>query len=131
MVTDGGDRDERGRPVVVGDGGRSLLTRVFGSLSHPRRRCVLYYLRECDQAEAEDLALAVIAWEQGIPKENISTEDRKDVQAELRHIHLPKLEDYRLVEYDSRSGTVSYSYPPEILDDIIDFAMKVEEPPCP
>lgn len=111
---------------MAGDGGRSLLDRIFGALSNARRRFVLYQVRERGPTDEADLATVVAAWEQGVPAEAVSAETSREVRIDLRHVHLPKLEDYGLVEYDRRSGTVCYSYPPNVLDDIVDLAGRVE-----
>lgn len=130
MVTDSSDRDGGPQPVGT-DGGHSLLTRVFGSLSDPRRRGVLYYLRDSGQADVEDLACALAAWEREVACEDVAEEVSQRVRADLRHVHLPKLEDYRIVDFDARSGTVSYGHPPDVLEDVIDIAATVEDqPPC-
>lgn len=120
-----GGRQRRGD----GDGGPSLLDRLFGSLAHPHRRCVLYYLREEGQAELGEVADAVVSWEGTGGSDGPSTETRERIQAELRHVHLPKLDDDGLVEFDHRSNSVYYSYPPAVLDDILDLASTVEAPP--
>jgi hypothetical protein len=59
----------------------------------------------------------------------VPAEASEQVHAELVHSHLPKLEDYGLVEYDPRTGDVGYTYPPSILDDVLKLAATIEEPP--
>lgn len=129
MPPTGGDRGEGRRLRVVVDGGRSLLDRVFDSLSHPRRRCVLYYLRDQETVAVDDLAATVAAWERGVPEEAVSEETTRRVHADLRHVHLPKLERNGLLEYDSRSGTVRYGVQPDALDEFLDAVIGFEEPP--
>ena len=110
------------------DGGESLPSRVFGALIHPRRRYVLYYLRDCDQAQTDDLAIQITAWERDIDIEDAPTKASERVHAELVQSHLPKLEDYGFVEYDRRSSAVRYTYPPTLLDDVIELAAAMENP---
>lgn len=114
---------------VVEDGGRSLLTRIFGALSHPRRRYVVYYLRDKDEATVAELARVVVAWERGIPREDATEDALEPVKTDLVHTHLPKLEDFRVVEYDPRSETVCYTHRPKVLDDVVDLAVTIESPP--
>lgn len=45
-------------------------------------------------------------------------------RAELHHVHLPKLEDYGVVEYDRRTGHVRY-HPDERVEDIVQFLDEV------
>lgn len=124
---DDGGWDRRLRAVV--DGGHSLLDRVFDSLSHPRRRCVLYSLRDHETVAVDDLSATVAAWERGVPEEAVSEATSGRVHADLRHVHLPKLERDGFLEYDSRSGTVRYGVQPDVLDEFLDVAIGFEEPP--
>lgn len=110
------------------DGGESLPSRVFGALIHPRRRYVLYYLRDCNGAQIDDLAVQITAWERDIRIEDVPPETSERVHAELVQSHLPKLEDYGFVEYDRRSNAVHYTYPPTLLDDVIELAATIESP---
>lgn len=125
-----GGRGEGDRKLrVVVDGGHSLLDRIFESLSHPRRRCVLYCLRDQEPRAVADLATEVAAWEQGVPVGEVSEATSRRIQADLRHVHLPKLEDDKLLEYDFRSGTVRYGTRSDALDEFVDLATEFEEPP--
>jgi len=114
---------------TVSDGGTSLLSRIFEALSEPRRRCVLYYLRDHGQAQVDDLAVHIASWERDVPASAVSEEDADQIALELVHSHLPKLEDEGLIEYDPRTGTVSYSYPPSLLSEALDIAAVIEDYP--
>lgn len=121
---------ERGKENArVSDGGESLLSRVFGALAHPRRRYVLYYLRDHGQAQTDDLARQIAAWERDVPRDEVPEDVAEQVSLELLHSHLPKLEDQGLVEYDPRTETVNYAYPPSLLDEALDLAVLIEGPP--
>lgn len=111
------------------DGGRSLLTRIFGVLSHPRRRYVLYYLRDRETVRTGELAERVAAWERDQSVDEVAGGDVERVETDLRHTHLPKLADYGLVEYDSRSDTVRYVHSPALLDEALDLTASFENPP--
>ena len=113
---------------AVSDGGESLPSRVFGALVNPRRRYVLYYLRDRDRAQTDDLAAQITAWERDVRIEDAPAEASERVHAELVQSHLPKLDDYGFVEYDRRSSAVRYTYPPTLLDDVIELADTIEGP---
>jgi len=125
----GRNGDEENGPAS--DGGGSLLSRIFGALSHPRRRCVLYYLRDHGQAQVDDLAVHIAGWERDVPSADAADDDEyvDQIRLELTHSHLPKLEDEGLVEYDPRTEMVSYSYPPTLLDEALDIAAVIEDYP--
>lgn len=108
------------------NGGRSALSAVFRCLSHPRRRYVLYYLRERGAATVEELSRFIVSIESRRPPEEIDERERDSVGTALHHVHLPKLVDALIAEYDPRSNTVRYSDPPDELEPFLDFAARVE-----
>lgn len=113
--------------TAVTDGGEPLLSRVYGALANQRRRYVLYYLRTHAEAQIDDLADQIVAWEQDISVTDVSAEDSDRVQTKLVHSHLPKLEDYGFVDYDPRTDTVCYTYPPSLLDQVVELAERIED----
>lgn len=128
MADEDRERALESPPKMRTDGGKSLLDRVFGALSHQRRRYTLYYLRENDEAEVDELASQVAAWERDVPVVDVPAEASEEVRSELVHSHLPKLEEYGLVEYDQRSGAVVYTNPPTLLDEALKLAVAIENP---
>jgi len=127
-----GESDERQggeRVRTVGDGGKILLDRIFGALSHRCRRYILYYLREHGTADVDDVVTHVAIRKQGVADGDVSEATRQRIKTDIVHTHIEKLEDYRLVDYDRRSETVCYSYPPTLLNEIIDIAATFESPP--
>jgi len=81
---------------------------VFDLLSNQRRRYVLYYLKEIDDSiQLQDLADQVSAWENEMPIDELSYQQRKRVYVSLYQTHIPKLEEAGLIEYDSDTGMVS------------------------
>lgn len=122
------NQDMQHEMPVRSDGGHVPLDRVFGALSHQRRRYVLYYLRDHEQAHVDDLADQIAAWEREIPTDDVPAETAKRIVTELVHSHLPKLVEYNHVEYDQRSGAVCYTHPPSLLEKIIALAATVEKP---
>jgi len=80
---------------------------VFDILSSSRRRYVLFYLRQADEpVELNDLAEHVAAWENELPVEELSDQQRKRVYVSLYQTHIPKLDSIGLVDYDQESGLV-------------------------
>lgn len=81
---------------------------VFDILSNPRRRYVLYYLRqESEPIELTTLAEHVAAWENETDVESLEDQERKRVYVSLYQTHVPKLADAGLVDYDKEAGTVA------------------------
>ncbi|WP_135829866.1 DUF7344 domain-containing protein [Halorussus halobius] len=84
------------------------LDELFDVLSAERRRHALYVLyRRTEPTTVRDLADAVAA-ECGV--------DLARVTADLAHVHLPKLADAGLVEYDREGGTVALDDPSDRFD---------------
>lgn len=93
---------------------------VFDVLSNPRRRFVLYYLREIDETvELNELAKAIAAWENNTDESELTDQDRKRVYVSLYQTHIPKLTDVGLVEYDQDSGTVHLTDRTSVIDDYL------------
>jgi hypothetical protein len=80
---------------------------VFDLLSSPRRRYVLYHLRQVDEPiELTTLAEQVAAWENETTIEDLTEQQRKRVYVSLYQTHVPKLDDAGVVAYDQDSGLV-------------------------
>jgi len=102
---------EREQPRDASDNEREReLSRelVFEMLSNQRRRHVVHYLiaRE-GPAELRDVSRKVAAWENGKRPEAVTTEERRRVYNALQQVHLPKMDDAGLVEYDADRSTLA------------------------
>ena len=75
-------------------------------LSESERRYLLYQLAENRGANLEDVVADVAAWEHDVHPSRIEKEHRQRLYVSLVHNHLPRLEDYGIVEYDLRSGDI-------------------------
>lgn len=77
---------------------------LFSLVANSRRRTVLQYLRSLDTETAtlSELVDHVVA------SEPEGESEREVLKIELHHVHLPKLADGKLLEYDARSNTVRY-----------------------
>ncbi|NHX35159.1 hypothetical protein G9C84_01620 [Halolamina sp. R1-12] len=91
--------------------------RVFELLSNRRRRLVLYYLRnEEDEATVRELASEIAAWENGVEEAAVTYKQRKRVYTSLYQSHLPKMDEYGVVEYEQNRGEVRLTEEGETLD---------------
>lgn len=80
---------------------------VFELLSSPRRRYVLYHLKEAEEpVELTTLAEQVAAWENETSVEEITEQERKRVYVSLYQTHIPRLAESGVVNYDKESGMV-------------------------
>lgn len=90
------------------------LDRIFDLLSSTRRRQILYYLHNQSEGVAtiDELVEYVVVqepeqWADAHPHE-------REVETALHHVHLPKLIEYGVLEYDPRSQTVRYWSQPSL-----------------
>lgn len=74
---------------------------VYDALANPRRRYVLHLLHEAPEPlTLVDLTREVVRWETD-PDETVRSATTERVHTSLHHVHVPKLEDAGLVEYNS------------------------------
>lgn len=94
---------------------------VFELLSSPRRRYVLYLLRDADEpVELTTLAEHVAAWENDTSVDDITEQERKRVYVSLYQTHIPRLDDANVVNYDKESGLVSLATDAKEIDSYLD-----------
>jgi DNA-binding transcriptional ArsR family regulator len=106
-------------PIQQSDETTRLKDQAFETLSNPRRRQVLRYLRshEDDQPVLlRDLAEQIAAWENDIPPVEVTYKQRKRVYTSLYQSHLPRLHDYGFIEYDADRGTIELTSKAKELD---------------
>lgn len=91
---------------------------IFEVLSNRRRRYALHYLlgHADESVRMGDLARQVAAWESGVAPEALSYADRKTVHTSLYQFHVPKLDAYGVVDYDSERGAVELTPAGQRLD---------------
>lgn len=75
------------------DGEMLDLDRVYAVLGYPRRRMVLDIVTENDPVTTRDLATAIAARENDVPRHAVTDEQRRSVVVALYHVHIPKLAD--------------------------------------
>lgn len=90
---------------------------IFDLLRNQRRRFVLHHLENNpDEAVSlGDLADQVAAWEYDVPREEVSSTQRKRVYTTLQQSHLPKMDRAGILEFDADRGLVRST---DVLDDI-------------
>ena len=89
----------------------------FDLLSNHRRRYALHYLqRDSQRATLGDLSERVAAWENETDVESLSRKQRKRVYTSLQQVHLPRMDEMDVVEFDHHEGVVELGPAAEDLD---------------
>ncbi len=85
---------------------------LFDILSVSRRREVLKYLDENEgEATLGPLAEHVAAIENDVTVAELSADQRKRVYVALYQVHLPKMDDAGIIDYDKSRGTIELGRP--------------------
>lgn len=96
----------------------------FDLLSNHRRRYTLQYLEHNGgTATLGELSDQIAAWENAIDIDEVSYDERKRVYTSLQQVHLPRMDDMAVVEFDDREGTVAIGP----LADELDIYLEVVE----
>lgn len=97
---------------------------VLQALADPQRRVVLRELAEesCSEISVDALEEVVAHELEGPPPEIRST---SEIAIQLRHVHLPTLDEVGLCEYDADREFVKYN-PDEFAETLLEF---IEERP--
>jgi hypothetical protein len=72
--------------------------------AEPRRDTLRYFLETTERTATLDELASYVAGRVG----GLSDDAREDTRLHLHHVHLPKLADVGLVDYDIQSSTVRY-----------------------
>jgi len=79
----------------------------FDLLSNHRRRYTLHYLEQNgEEAQLGELSETIAAWENEVTQSEISYDERKRVYTSLQQVHLPRMDEMGVVEFDDRQGVV-------------------------
>ncbi|MFW5958701.1 MAG: DUF7344 domain-containing protein [Natronomonas sp.] len=80
---------------------------IFELLKNERRRRVIEYLKtqEDSTTSLSTLAKHIAALENDVDQAQVSSAQRKRTYISLYQNHLPKLDDYGVIEYQQNSGT--------------------------
>lgn len=99
---EGGEQTESERVLTTDE--------VFHILQNERRRRILAYLRENDEGDGVDMR-DIVEWvaarEHDTTVNALRSKERQRVYIALYQSHLPKLDDYGLINYNQRRGWVS------------------------
>ncbi|WP_458205249.1 DUF7344 domain-containing protein [Haladaptatus sp. NG-SE-30] len=82
------------------------LEHVFTSLADSRRRYLLYSLGSENEWSLTEVATKVAAWEMDIPKGEVPQDEIEKTYASLYHVHVPKLVDEKVIEFDEANETI-------------------------
>lgn len=108
--TTAGENREQAQTDALEAAREDSLDTVFTVLSDQRRRYILDCLDEYDTPMAlNDLAEEVAVREYDSPITEISVTQVKEVSISLHHVHVPRMEDAGLVEYERDDNLVALS----------------------
>ena len=112
-----GSTASTGASTVESGDGQIPYDECFDLLSNHRRRYALHYLQQQDDGVAlGELADQVAAWENGVDVDAVSYDERKRVYTSLQQVHLPRMDNLDVVEFDDREGHVRIGIAAEHLD---------------
>lgn len=83
-------------------------TEVFEILGNDRRRHALHYLLASEEgANIRELSRQLAAWENDIPVEEVSSNERRRVYVSLHQTHLPRMDEAGVLNYESSGDTIT------------------------
>jgi len=86
----------------------SRQNELFDLLANRRRRCVIHALRTTEEAvDLGTVSELVAARENGGVVADVSHEERKSVYTSLQQHHLPKMDDWGVIQFDKERGIVA------------------------
>ncbi|MFC4552094.1 MULTISPECIES: DUF7344 domain-containing protein [Halorussus] len=103
------------------------LDSVFRALADHRRRCICHYLaRRSEPIPVDELAELVAASMSEKTRAVLTSAEIEQTRAELHQMHLPKLQEAGVVEYDADDGVVRLVESPGVTDclraaEVVDF----------
>lgn len=95
---------------------------ILDALAHRRRRCVCEVLAAADR---KFLPLSEVTEQVVASPEGRTDEATETVKIKLHHVHLPKLDEAGLLEYDHETNAVYYERDP-VVEAIGDGARALE-----
>lgn len=101
----------------------------FDLLSNHRRRYTLYYVTQNgEQATIGELSDQIAAWENGVGVDAVSYDERKRVYTSLQQVHLPRMDENGVIEFDDREGTVDIGPTAEDLEVYLEVVREDDVP---
>lgn len=100
--------NEFGAVVETGTGSGITLDDdgLYRALASTRRRRLLYVLLVEEECSVERLATILTGWDSTETGRMATPEDREEILIDLKHRHLPGLDDAGLITYDHESDRV-------------------------
>lgn len=90
--------------------GQTSMTKddAYHLLQSARRRAVLRHMGACEEEEfsMRDVAETIAAWEHDTTVQQLTSAERQRVYISLYQSHLPKLDEYGVVDYDQDRGQI-------------------------
>ncbi|WP_135830388.1 DUF7344 domain-containing protein [Halorussus halobius] len=101
---------------------------TFEVLADERRRLALHYLRDRGSADVDELATVVSGWTRArrAEAETVTPGEREAVRIDLHHVHLPRLVDAGVVDYDRDAGVARLGEPSDLLVTVLDRSLADE-----
>ncbi|WP_058366566.1 DUF7344 domain-containing protein, partial [Haloparvum sedimenti] len=99
----------------------SLLTddRFFTSLASARRRRLLVLLSDEESRPIDELATLLAGWDATEKRPMTNAAERDRIRVDLRHVHLPMLDEVGLVDYDRENEEVAPVPLPDLIDTLV------------
>lgn len=113
--------------MLQGDGGLSQLDRYLRALRDRRRRLVLYYLDEQQVTDLEAVSRHLAAQDVNQPPSELTEEAYESVMMDLHHNHLPRLDDYGLIDYDERNQDIQVAESSQTFSLLLQFLRFIEQ----
>ncbi|NEU58198.1 hypothetical protein [Halorussus sp. MSC15.2] len=84
------------------------IDRILKVLRNKERRKIVEYFADSDTDTASMEVLAAQLARLAVEADGTVEASTDATRTQLHHVHLPKLEEFGIVEYDSRTGDVRY-----------------------
>lgn len=104
------------------DGSELTRDTIYNILGNQRRRHTLHYLaQQEDTVDLRRLSEQVAAWEHDVPVTDVTWEQRKNVYTALQQVHLPRMDETGIVDFDHDEGEITRHEDVEDLRVYLDF----------
>lgn len=113
----------------MNDANATRMEAACSLLAESERRYLLYQLAEHRDANLEDVVTQIAAWKLEVHPSEIDKGTRQQVYVSLVHNHLPRLEDYGIIEYDLRSGDIVLEHGFDDVKPLLEQFKQTEETP--
>ncbi|RLM56853.1 ArsR family transcriptional regulator [Halobellus sp. Atlit-31R] len=98
----------------------------YRALASGRRRRLLAILFDDSESTVDELANVLTGWETTEAGTMATLDDRDRIAVELRHVHLPVLDDVGLVTYDTQTGAVRLDDVDDVVSGLISRSIEAE-----